>query len=174
VTHARLVSLSIVILAGAAFAHAGGFKSRFSFKVPEGWIEKSQPETRNLVTVAFDAPNDLVFQAKVRPGAEPITPEFLDKYAALAQESVKKRATAGELKVISKLLLKVGDTIAARFVFEMTPPPDVENPQVVRQLVVYIPTVDQSATLTFSAPAATYEKFEPLFDKTARSTLIRK
>jgi hypothetical protein len=174
VKHARLVSLSIVILATAAVAHAGGFKSRFSFKVPDGWLDKSQPETRNLITVAFDEPNELVFQAKVRPGAEPISLEFLDKYAAMAQESVKKRVTAGELKVISKLLLKVGDTIAARFVFEMTPPPDVENPKVVRELVVYIPAADQSATLTFSAPATTYAKFEPLFDKTARSTLIRK
>jgi hypothetical protein len=175
VTYARSVFVLFVVFAVAGgAARADKFKSRFSFKVPDGWLDKSAPETRDLLTIAFDEPNQLVFQAKVHPGAEPITPEFLDGYAAKAQESVKKRVKAGDLKVVSKLLMKIGPVIAARFLFEMTPPPDVENPQVVRQLVVYVPAGDQSATLTFTAPQETYAKFEPLFDKTARSTLIRK
>lgn len=176
-THVAALRFAIVAVLLASFAgaaRAGTPKSRFHFTVPAGWVDKSAPDTRDYLTVAFDEPNQLVFQAKVRAGSEPITMQFLDKYAAQAEESVKKRVKAGELKVVSKLLMDIHGTIAARFLFEMTPPPDVENPQVVRQLQFYVPAGDQSAVLTFTAPRESYDKFETLFDKTARSTLIRK
>ena len=40
--------------------------------------------------MAFDEANQLAFQAKVAPGGEPVTQEFLEKYASEAQKAVKR------------------------------------------------------------------------------------
>ncbi len=148
--------------------------SHFTFKVPSGWKDKSGGG-RAYFTFAIDEANQLAFQAKVAAGGEPVTPEFLEKYAGDAQKSVA-RLTNGtaELKVIKKSALTIGGVTAARFVFEMPPPPEAEDPQPARELQFYVPVGDQHAVLTFTAPKKTFEKFEPLFDKTARATLIRK
>jgi len=163
----------ILVVAAPAFAEAPKPKaSHFRFKVPDGWTDKSVPETRGLFTLAFDEPNQLLFQASVSPGGDPATPAFLDKYAGDAQKSVARRLKGAELKVIKKELCTIGGVPAARFVFEMPPPPDAEDPQEVRQLQFYVPAGDQHAVLTFSAPRKSFAKFEPLFDKTARATQV--
>jgi hypothetical protein len=63
---------------------------------------------------------------------------------------------------------------AARFVFELPPPHDAEVAQDVRQVQYYVPAIDQHAVLTFSAPRKDFAKFAPLFDDTARATLVKR
>ena len=167
-----LASLFIIAVAATALAQQPVKTSRFSFKVPEGWTDKSVPDTRSFYVLALDQPNNLLFNAKVAPGADPVTPEFLDKYAGDAQKSVAKRMKGAVLKVVDKKLVNVAGRTAARFVFELPPPPDAEVAQDVRQVQYYIPAVDQHAILTFSAPRKDFEKFAPLFDSTAKATLI--
>jgi hypothetical protein len=81
---------------------------------------------------------------------------------------------AGELKVIDKRAVTIAGITAGRFEFEMPPPPEALHPQATRQLMFYVPLDDQHAVLTFTAPATTFAKFEPLFDKTAKATVIHK
>jgi hypothetical protein len=147
--------------------------SRFSFKVPAGWKDKSG-QGRAYFTLAVDETDQLAFQAKVAAGAVLVTPEFLEKYASDAQKSVARIAQGAELKVVDKRAFTIAGVTAARFVFEMPPPPEAEHPQPTRQLMFYVPALDQHATMTFTAPATSYAKFEALFDKTARATVIRK
>ncbi len=169
-----LASVVLVAAFAAASARAGEFKSRFSFNVPAGWADKSSPETRDVALIAFDDADQLVFQAMVRPGAEKVTPEFLDAYCTRVAMSVAQHIKSGQLKVVKKSTFQLHGVTGARFLFEMPPPPDAADGAVVRQLQFYLPLADQSAILTFSAPQASYDKFEALFDKTARSTVIRK
>lgn len=148
--------------------------SRFDFQVPQGWVDKTPPKTRGSYRMAFDEANQLAFQAKVAPGAEPVTLEFLEKYATEAAKAVK-RISGGELKVIRKDGFDVAGIIAARFIFETPPPPDAPpGAPLARQLQYYVPAGDQHAIMTFTAPAATFDQFAPLFDKTARATVVRK
>jgi len=162
------------VLSLSSLATAQTQKSHFSFKVPAGWTDKSAPDTRAFYTVAFDEPHHLSFQAKVSPGGDRATPEFLDKYAGDAQRSVAKRLPGVELKVLDKKLVNIGGLTAARFVFELPPPPDAEVAEDVRQVQYYLPVADQHAVLTFSAPRADFDKFAPLFDQTARATLVKR
>ncbi|MDB4969937.1 MAG: hypothetical protein JWN44_5626 [Myxococcales bacterium] len=148
--------------------------SHFSFKVPDGWTDKSTADTRDFYTLAFDEANSLSFQAKVSPGGDRVTPEFLDKYASDAQRSVAQRLKGAELKVLEKKLVNIGGLTGARFVFEVPAPPDAEVAQEVRQVQYYVPAADQHAVLTFSAPRSAFDKFAPLFDKTAQATLIKR
>lgn len=162
-----------LLLAAVALADATS-TSRFSFKVPAGWKDKSG-EGRAYFTLAVDEKDQLAFQAKVSPGAALVTPEFLDKYASDAQKSVARILNgAGELKVVDKRAVTIGDVTAARFVFEMPPPPEALEPKATRQMQFYLPAGDQHAVLTFTAPTTTFAKFEALFEKTARATVIRK
>lgn len=168
-----VIAVAAVAVAATAFAQQPAIKiSRFSFKVPDGWTDKSVPDTRTFYVLALDEPNNLLFNAKVAPGADPVTPEFLDKYAGDAQKSVAKRLKGAALKIVDKKLVNVAGRPAARFVFELPPPPDAEVAQDVRQVQYYIPAVDQHAILTFSAPRKDFEKFAPLFDNTAKATLV--
>ena len=167
-----IVAALLVVFAAHALADEQP-ASHFQFKIPTGWKDKSG-QGRAYFTLAVDETNQLAFQGKVAAGATPVTPEFLEKYASDAQASVKRIAPEAELKVIDKKAVTIGDVTAARFVFEMPPPPEALHPQPTRQLMFYVPVVDQHAVLTFTAPAASYAKFEPLFDKTARATVIRK
>jgi len=165
---------SIAALSSAAHAVADEAQgSHFQFKIPAGWKDKSG-QGRAYFTLAVDEANQLAFQAKVAPGATPVTPELLEKYASDAQKSVKRIAPDAELKVIDKKAVTLGDVTAARFVFEMPPPPEALHPQPTRQLMFYVPVADQHAVLTFTAPAASFAKYEALFDKTAHATVIRK
>lgn len=148
--------------------------SRFQFKVPEGWVDKTPASANAAVRLAFDEANQLAFQAKVAPGSEPVTLEFLDKYISESQKAVK-RITGGELKVLKKDGFDVDGIIAARFIFETPPPPDAPaDAPSARQVQYYVPAGDQHAIMTFTAPASTFEKWQPLFDKTARATIVRK
>ncbi len=167
------IVLAVVSLV-AAVAFADDAPSHFSFKVPAGWKDKSG-QGRAYFTLAVDEANSLAFQAKVAVGATPVTPAFLDKYASDAQQSVARILNgAGELKVVDKRAVTVAGVTAARFVFEMPPPPEALHPQATRQLQFYVPVGDQHAILTFTAPTTTFAKFEPLFEKTAAATVIRK
>lgn len=148
--------------------------SRFRFTVPTGWKDKSGAG-RAYFTLAVDEKNQLAFQAKSMPGTAMVTPEFLEEFASNAQKSVARILHGeGELKVIDKRAVEIAGVTAARFVFEMPPPPEAAEPQPTRQVQYYLPAVDQHAVLTFTAPQASFAKFEPLFDKTARATVIRK
>jgi len=167
------IAAALLALASAAFADAPP-SSHFTFKIPDGWKDKSG-EGRAYFTLAVDEANSLAFQAKVAPGATLVTPEFLDKYAGDAQKSVARILNgAGELKVVDKRAVTIGGVTAGRFVFELPPPPQAEHPQATRQLQYYLPVGDQHAVMTFTAPMTTFATFEPLFDKTARATVIRK
>ena len=163
----------LVLVAAPALAKEPASTSRFQFKIPEGWVDKTPPEARDRVRLAFDEPNHLAFQAKVSPGAEPVTLEFLAKYVSESQKAVK-RITGAELKVIKKDGFDVAGIISARFVFETPPPPETPDAPPARQLQYYVPAGDQHAVLTFTAPAKTFEKYEALFDKTARATIVKK
>ena len=163
---------AVVLFAAHAVADDKA-QSHFEFKIPAGWKDKSG-QGRAYFTLAVDEANQLAFQAKVSPGATMVTPEFLEKYASDAQKSVARIAADAKLEVIDKQAVTLGGVTAARFVFEMPPPPGALHPQPTRQLMFYVPVADQHAVLTFTAPAESYAKFEPLFDKTARATVIRK
>ena len=167
---------ALVVLAAPAAAQKApppSSPSHFSFKVPDGWTDKSG-EGRAYFTLAVDEKNRLAMQAKVQPGAEPVTPEFLEKYVTKAQESVARIAEGAELKVVDKRAVTLGGVPAARFVFEMPAPPQAADPTPTRQLQYVVPVADQHAVVTFTAPAKSYDKFQALFDKTANATVIRK
>jgi hypothetical protein len=170
---ALFVALALLSPALGALAKEAALKSRFVFKLPDGWTDKTPPEARATVRLAFDEPNHLAFQAKVAPGAEPVTLEFLDKYILESQKAVR-RITGAELKVIKKDGFDVDGIIAARFIFETPPPPDRPEAAPARQLQYYVPVADQHALMTFTAPAATFDKYIELFDKTARATQVKK
>jgi hypothetical protein len=148
--------------------------SRFKLKVPDGWVDKTPASANGVYLMAFDEADHLALQAKVAPGSEPVTQEFLEKYASESQKAVK-RITGAELKVMKKDGFDVAGVISARFIFETPPPPDAapDTPPA-RQLQYYVPAGDQHAIITFTAPATTFDKWQPLFDKTARATVIRK
>ena len=167
-----IVAALFVLFAAHAVADEAA-ASHFQFKIPAGWKDKSG-QGRAYFTLAVDEANQLAFQGKVAAGATAVTPEFLEKFVSDAQASVKRIAPEAELKVLDKKAVTIGDVTAARFVFEMPPPPDALHPQSTRQLMFYVPLTDQHAVLTFTAPVASYARFEPLFDKTARATVIRK
>ena len=172
-----LVLVTLLVAAHAVAKHPPAAKappSRFTFKVPDGWVDKTPKSANGVYLMAFDEANHLAFQAKIAPGSEPVTQEFLDKYAGESQKAVK-RITGAELKVIKKDGFDVDGTISARFIFETPPPHDAapETPPA-RQLQYYVPAGDQHAIMTFTAPADTWDKWQPLFDKTARATVIRK
>ena len=169
--HTVAAALLILACSLPALADAPS-SSRFTFKVPDGWQDKSG-EGRAYFTLAVDETDQLAFQAKVATGATVVTPEFLEKYASDAQKSVERilHGTAA-LKVIDKRAVTLGGVTAARFVFELPPPPEAMHPKATRQLQYYLPASDQHAVLTFTAPTTTFAKFEPLFDKTARATVI--
>jgi hypothetical protein len=172
-----LVALVLFVAAVAVAkkpAPSAASSSHFDFKIPEGWVDKTPAATRASYRMAFDEANQLAFQAKIAPGAEPVTLEFLEKYASEAQKAVK-RITGGELKVIKKDGFDVAGIISARFEFETPPPPDAPpDAPPARQMQYYVPFGGEHALLTFTAPAKTFDSFAPLFDKTARATIIRK
>ena len=172
--NAILVVVVLLVAAVAVAKKPAAPSSHFDFKIPEGWVDKTPVATRASYRMAFDEAHQLAFQAKVAPGAEPVTQEFLEKYASEAQKAVK-RITGGELKVIKKDGFDVAGIISARFVFETPPPPDAppDSPPA-RQMQYYVPFGAEHALLTFTAPAKTFDSFMPLFDKTARATVIRK
>lgn len=148
--------------------------SRFKFKLPAGWVDKTPASAKGVYLMAFDEANHLALQAKIAPGSEPVTQEFLEKYASESQKAVK-RISGAELKVMKKDGFDVAGIISARFIFETPPPPDAapDTPPA-RQLQYYVPAGDQHAIITFTAPADTFDEWQPLFDKTARATVIRK
>jgi hypothetical protein len=169
-------ALASVLLLVAAQALAGGPAppaSRFTFKIPEGWVDKTPADARGTVRLAFDEPNHLALQVKVSPGAEPVSLEFLDKYVIESQKAVK-RITGRELKVIKKDGFDVAGIISARFIFETPPPPNDPDAPPARQLQYYVPAGDQHAVITFTAPAKTFDQYVTLFDKTARATVVKK
>ena len=172
-----IILFTLLVAAHAVAKHPPAPKtppSRFKFKLPEGWVDKTPAAAKGVYVMAFDENDHLAFQAKVAPGSEPVTQEFLEKYASESQKAVK-RITGAELKVIKKDGFDVDGTISARFIFETPPPADAapETPPA-RQLQYYVPAGDQHAILTFTAPADSFDKWQPLFDKTARATVIRK
>jgi hypothetical protein len=173
-----LVLFTLLVAAQAFAKHpAAATKtppSRFKFQVPAGWVDKTPAGVNGAYHMAFDETNHLAFQAKVAPGSEPVTQEFLEKFASESQKAVK-RITGADLKVIRKDGFDVAGIISARFIFETPPPPDAapDTPPA-RQTQYYVPAGDQHAILTFTAPADTFDKWQPLFDKTARATVIRK
>lgn len=147
--------------------------SRFSFKVPAGWTDKSG-EGRAYFTLAVDEKEHLAMQAKVQPGGTPVSPQFVANYIADAQKSVAKILAGAELKALDARNKTIGGVSAVRFLFELPAPPQAEDPQPTRQLQFYVPVGDQHAIITFTAPAKSYAKYEALFDKTAAATVIRK
>ena len=168
-----LALLFVAALVAQALAKEPAPPSRFQFKVPDGWVDKTPADARGSVRLAFDEANQLAFQAKVSPGSEPVTLAFLDKYASESQKAVK-RIAGTELKVIKKDGFDIAGVIAARFIFETPPPPGTPDAQPARQLQYYVPVGEQHAVLTFTAPLKSFDKFEALFDKTARATTIKK
>jgi hypothetical protein len=170
----RAIAVAVLALFVAPALAGEPAPSHFKFKIPAGWKDKSGTG-REYFTLAVDEEHRLAFQGKVAPGGELVTPELLDKYAADAQKSVARLTQgAAELKVIQKSSVVLDGVTAARFVFELPPPPSAESPQATRQLQFYVPVGDQHAVLTFTAPVGSYDKFEPLFEKTARALVIRK
>lgn len=178
-----LVVLSVLAAAAPALAKkpaaakkgaaAPAANSRFEFKIPDGWVDRTPDGARGSYLMAFDEANHLALQAKVSPGAEPVTLEFLDKYIDEVRQAVK-RITGGEIKVLKKDGFDVAGIISARFEFETPPPPDNADAPSARQMQYYVPAGDQHAVLTFTAPATTFDDYVALFDKTARATVIRK
>ena len=168
-----LASLFVLVAAQALAGGPAPAPSRFTFKIPEGWVDKTPADAAGKVRLAFDEPNHLAFQAKVSPGAEPVSLEFLDKYVIESQKAVK-RITGRELKVIKKDGFDVAGIISARFIFETPPPADDPEAPPARQLQYYVPAGDQHAVMTFTAPAKSFEKYIELFDKTARATIVKK
>jgi hypothetical protein len=165
--------LVALVLVSTALAKAPALKSRFEFKIPDGWADKTPPATRATNRLAFDEDNHLAFQAKVAPGAEPVTLAFLDKYIEESQKAVK-RITGSELKVIKKDGFDVDGIISARFIFETSPPPDKPNAAPARQAQYYVPAGDQHAIMTFTAPASTFDKYAATFDLAARATKVKR
>jgi hypothetical protein len=168
------VAAFLIFVAAQAFAKKPAPASRFEFKIPDGWVDKTPAAARKSYRMAFDEANHLAFQANVAAGGEPVTQEFLEKYADDARKAVK-RITGGELKVIKKDGFDIAGIISARFIFETPPPPDAPpDAPPARQLHYYVPVGGQHAVLTFTAPASSFASYEALFDKTARATVIRK
>lgn len=165
-----LYALPFLFFASLAVA-APATTSRFAFHVPDGWSDKS-PGDRSFYTLAVDDADHLVFQAKVQPGGAPADAALLDKYAHDAEQSVKTHLPDVTFTVVEKKLVRLAGTQAARFVFETRPPGAKSAP--IRQLQFYVPAGDQHAVLTFSAPREVFAKFVPLFERTARATVIKK
>jgi hypothetical protein len=166
------IALTIFLLAAHALAEPPA-ASKFGFKVPSGWTDKSG-EGRAYFTLAVDEKDHLAMQAKVQPGGTPVSPEFVTQYIADAQRSVAKIIGDGKLKVLDARNTTIGGVKAVRFLFELPAPPQAQDPQPTRQLQFYVPVGDQHAIITFTAPAQSYAQYEPLFDKTASATVIRK
>lgn len=168
------IAVAAVSLTATFAVAAPKSASHFSFKVPDGWTDKSG-EGRAYFTLAVDEKDHLAMQAKVQPGGTPVSPQLVANYLAEAQQSVAK-ITGGtaQLKALDARNVTIGGVTAVRFLFELPPPPEAENPQPTRQVQFYIPVADQHAIITFTAPSKSYEKFAPLFDKTAAATVIRK
>jgi hypothetical protein len=170
--HAAACGFAFATALIAATAAADRIKSQFTFKVPAGWTDESSRDTREFYVLASHKTEHLNFQAKVSRGGDAVTPEFLERYADSAQKSVAKYLKGAELKVLKKEIVQVAGTTAARFVFELPPPAEGDETPPVRQLQYYIPAKDQHAVLTFSGPVDTFDKFVPLFDKTAGATVV--
>jgi hypothetical protein len=146
--------------------------SHFRFKAPAGWKDKT-PGDPSIYTMAVDEPHSLVFQAKVQPGGTPATAELMDKYAADARTSVTKRLPEAKFEVLDRSLVTIVGVTAARFVFEMVPPPDSPTKSV-KQLQFYIPSGGEHCIMTFTAPVESFDQYAPLFEKTVRATIITK
>lgn len=145
--------------------------SRFAFEVPKGWADQS-PGDRSFFTFAVDQADHLVMQAKVQPGGEAATRAFLDKYAHDAEQSVLRHLPGTSFTVVKKELTTIGGVAAARFVFDTKPPGD--EAETIRQVQFYVPSGDQHAILTFTAPKDAFGKFAALFDATAHATTVKK
>lgn len=161
----------LLALALAAPAAAAGSSSRFHFQIPKGWKDQS-PGDRTIFVVATNEADQLVFQARVAPGGDPADDALLDKFASDAEKSVLARVPEMKFSVVSKELVKLAGLTAARFIFETTPPGDDVTP--LRMLQFYVPTKGQHAILTFTSPAASFDKFLPQFDQIARGITVKK
>ena len=164
-----LYALPLLFFASLALG-APPTTSHFRFKIPAGWSDRS-PGDRSFYTLAVDDADHLAFQASVQPGGDPATPELLEKYAHDAERSVKARAPELAFNVRGKELVRIAGVRAARFVFDTTPPGADSKP--IRQLQFYLPSGDQHAVLTFTAPRDKFTKFLPLFEKTAKATVVK-
>ena len=172
--NAIAASVLVALTAAAAVAQKPAPPpSRFSFKVPDGWTDKSG-EGRAYFTLAVDEKEHLAMQAKVQPGGTPVSPQFVANYIADAQKSVAKILGGAQLKALDARNTTIDGASAVRFLFELPAPPQAEDPQPTRQLQFYVPVGDQHAIITFTAPAKSYAKYEALFNKTAGATVIRK
>jgi len=169
----NVIAALLVALAATFAVAAPKGTSHFSFKVPNGWTDKSG-EGRAYFTLAVDEKEHLAMQAKVQPGGTPVSPQFVMQYIADAQKSVAKILGDAELKVLDARNVTIGGASGVRFLFELPAPAQAEHPQPTRQLQFYIPVGDQHAIITFTAPASSYDKYAALFDKTAAATVIRK
>jgi hypothetical protein len=174
VTRSRCAALFFLIfaVAGATAAADEPSESRFHFKMPKGWKDQSPEGDRNVFVVATDETNKLVFQARVAAGGDPANHELLEKFAGDAEKSVLRRVPGMKFDVISKELVKIGGVTGARFIFETTPPGDDVTP--LRMLQFYLPARDQHAIITFTSPAASFQKFLPQFEQIARGTTVKK
>lgn len=169
----RNVVAAAALLFAATYAFADASRSsHFGFQIPEGWTDKSTADMRSFYTFAVEREEHLVFQAKVQPGGEAVNAALLDKYAGDAEKSVAKHMPGTQFKVLKKELVKFRDLTVGRFVFETVPPGSEAT--ALRQLQFYLPVADQHAILTFTAPRETFDQFVPLFDQTARATVIKR
>ena len=124
--------------------------------------------------MAFDEANQLAFQAKVAPGAEPVTQEFLEKYVARGAEGGQahhRRRAQGDQE---GRLRRRRHHLGALHVRVAAAAGRAARCAAGAADAVLRAVGDQHALMTFTAPAKTFDQFVPLFDKTARATVIRK
>jgi hypothetical protein len=162
------VLLAACLIAGGP-AIADVTMARFTFKVPEGWADKS-PES-HAVTIVVNEKEGLVFNASVAPGADPVDDELLDKWAADSVASFKRLMPAGTMTLRKKERVTIAGITCGRFQYDTNPGGDREA---VRQLQFYIPVEDQHAVLTYTASPEKFAAAMALFDRLARATKVRK